>query len=80
MLLQPAHLPMKTLSSPAFNDIPALQPSNTLKQVSESIAAPAPPPATKFAVESCENPPALIPVKQEPSPQNLVALTIPVAL
>ena len=46
-----------------------------LKQVSASLDAPAPVPATKFPWSSCENPPALIPVKAEPSPKNAVAVT-----
>ena len=49
-----------------------------LKQVSASDALPAVVPAYKFSCESASNPGKL--VKQEPSPQNLVALTIPVAL
>ena len=46
-----------------------------LKQVSESIAAPAPPPATKFACESCENPPLIAMVAIPAAPLVAVIVT-----
>ena len=45
---QPALKPIAIFLSPSFNAAPELQPISMLQQVSESIAAPAPVPATKF--------------------------------
>ena len=69
VLYWPALWPINVLQSPVVKLAPALQPIETLYIVSAlSEAGPAPLPATKFPWSSCVNPPALIPVKLEPSP------------
>ena len=77
---RPASVPRYTLSIPLVTHLPAQEPKNKLKQ-------PADPsrlhpeqvlPANKFRSASASNPPEGRLVKQEPSPQNLVASTTPV--
>ena len=66
---------MKTFLSPSFAAAPELQPIKILRHVSASTAAPAPLPAIKLSCAFGDHPAR--PVKQEPSPQNLVASKIP---
>ena len=78
--MDPAHSPIKTFLLPLVTALPAQAPKNTLLQPldpsrlhPEQVLD-----ANKFKSASALNP-AAIPVSAEPSPQNLVALTIPVA-
>ena len=71
----PAAQPKITLLSPELRACPAFFPSTTLKQVSESDAAPALVPAYKLSCASGSNPTS---VRLAPDPRNDTAVNAPV--